>query len=203
MEDYLKTAALFEKANLGDYYEINISCPNAFGGEPFTTPHKLEKLLFNLDKLKLTKPVFIKMPIELSNAEADGLLKVILKHQAVGVIFGNLAKDRSNKALNKKELKNTGKGNFSGKPTWEQSNRLIAFAYKKYGKKLIVVGCGGVFSAEDAYHKIKLGASLVELITGMVFEGPQLIGEINRGLVTLLEKDGYKNIHEAIGASNK
>ncbi len=203
VEDYIKTAELFDRSGLGTYYEINISCPNAFGGEPFTTPKKLERLLVQLDKLSLKKPVFIKMPIELTDHEADELLKVIVKHNVVGVIFGNLAKDRTNPALNKDELTKIGKGNFSGKPTWKQSNRLIAFTYKKYHKKLVVVGCGGVFSADDAYHKIKLGASLVQIITGMVFEGPQLIGEINRGLVKLLEKDGYQNISEAVGTLNK
>ena len=73
---------------------------------------------------------------------------------------------------------------------------------KNYGKKLVIVGCGGVFNAEDAYTKIKLGASLVQMITGMIFEGPQVIGEINKGLVDYLKKDGYKNIKEAIGANN-
>jgi dihydroorotate dehydrogenase len=60
---------------------------------------------------------------------------------------------------------------------------------------------GGVFNAEDAYEKIKRGSSLVQLITGMIYEGPQLVGEINRGLVQLLKRDGYKNISEAVGAS--
>jgi len=67
----------------------------------------------------------------------------------------------------------------------------------------LVIGVGGVFSAEDAYRKIKLGANLVQLITGMVYEGPGLIGEINRGLVELMERDGYKNISEAVGKGVK
>jgi len=58
---------------------------------------------------------------------------------------------------------------------------------------------GGIFSAEDAYYKIKQGASLVSLITGMIFQGPQLIGEINKGLVELMKKDGYRNISQAVG----
>jgi dihydroorotate dehydrogenase len=62
---------------------------------------------------------------------------------------------------------------------------------------------GGIFSAEDAYAKIRLGASLVQLITGMIFEGPQLIGEINRGLVRLLKRDGFSHISEAVGVDNK
>ncbi len=69
----------------------------------------------------------------------------------------------------------------------------------KFGKKLIIIGCGGIFSAEDAYIKIKLGASLVQLITGMIYQGPQLISQINLGLIDLLQKDGLKNIKEAVG----
>ena len=88
------------------------------------------------------------------------------------------------------------KGNFSGQPCAENANKLIAYVYKKYGKDTKIIGCGGIFSARDAYEKIKLGASLVQLITGLVYEGPQLIGDINRGLIKLLEKDGFKNISE-------
>ena len=69
-----------------------------------------------------------------------------------------------------------------------------------YGQRFIIIGVGGIFSAEDAYTKIKLGASLVELITGMIFEGPQLIGQINQGLVRLLKQDNYTNISEAVGS---
>jgi len=91
------------------------------------------------------------------------------------------------------------KGGLSGKPTWELSNNLIRQTYKKYHARFVIIGVGGVFSAEDAYTKIKLGATLVELITGMIFEGPQLIGRINQDLVALLKRDGYKNISQAIG----
>ena len=76
---------------------------------------------------------------------------------------------------------------------------LLSYIYKKVQKKYILVGVGGIFSAEDVYRKIKNGASLVQLITGMIYEGPQLISAINQDLVKLLEKDGYKNINEAIG----
>ena len=92
------------------------------------------------------------------------------------------------------------RGGLSGEPTREHSLELIRHAYKKYGDRLTIIGVGGVFSAEDAYAKIKAGASLVGLITGLFFEGPQLIGQINRGLVELLKKDGFSHISEAVGA---
>ena len=65
---------------------------------------------------------------------------------------------------------------------------------------MFIIGCGGVFTGDDAYEKIRAGASLIQLITGMIFEGPQVVSEINRGLVSLLKKDGFPNISQAVGA---
>lgn len=207
INDYYKSLEFWEdksqsrKKPVAAYYEINISCPNAYGGEPFTTKAKLEKLLAKLRKIKTKTPLFVKMPIELPWDETRKLLDVCVEYKIPGVIFGNLAKDRSNPTLVASELKKVGKGNFSGKPTWEKSNEMIAKTYLAYKNKLIIIGSGGVFSAEDAYIKIKLGASLIQLITGMVFEGPQLIGEINRGIVGLLENDNKKSVSEVVGVS--
>ncbi len=185
------------------YYELNISCPNLFGSITFYPPNNLEDLLKATDKLNLSKPLFIKMPIEKSDKEVKQMLGVIVKHKVAGVIFGNLQKDRSDPALYPNEVAKFPVGNFSGKPTFKRSNELIRLAYKFYGKKLIIIGCGGVFSAKDAYFKIKLGASLVQMITGMIYEGPQVMGQINKGLVELLKKDGFENISQAIGAANQ
>jgi dihydroorotate dehydrogenase len=80
---------------------------------------------------------------------------------------------------------------------------MLAYIYRREGKRFVLVGCGGVFNAADAYKKIRLGASLIQMITGMIFEGPQVISEINRGLVDLLKRDGFANIHDAIGVDNK
>lgn len=198
ISDYCKSLKHLDGlVNVG-LHEINISCPNTFGGEPFTTPGRLEQLLKAVDDLKLEKPVFIKMPINLEINEFDSLLKVIIKHTIAGVAIGNLQKDRR-KVVLQDELPDSVKGSLSGAPTRNTSTELIRFTYKKYHKKLLIIGIGGVFSAKDAYEKIQAGASLVGLITGMIFEGPQLIGEINHGLVALLKRDGYENISEAIG----
>ena len=92
---------------------------------------------------------------------------------------------------------------MSGLPTQKRSNELIALTYKNYKDKLYISGVGGIFSAEDAYEKIKNGANLVQLITGVIFNGPQLPAQINHDLKILLEKDGYSNIKEAIGSNFK
>jgi len=198
IEDYLGSLKAIKSAGVGKMITLNISCPNVYGGEPFTTPERLEHLLKKVDLLKLEQPVFIKMPSDLSWPDFDKLLAVTDKHKVSGVTISNLAKDRGQTKL-MDPLPDNVKGNMSGKPVWQLSNNLIRRTYKKYGQRFFIIGVGGISSADDAYTKIKLGASLVELITGMIFEGPQLIGQINQGLVELLKQDGFKNISQAIG----
>lgn len=201
VHDYIASLKMIKHSGVGQMITLNISCPNAYGGEAFTTPESLDKLLLQVDKLKLKQPVFVKMPSDLAWDEFKPLLDIIVRHRVAGVTICNLAKDRSAAEL-KDELPDSVKGNLSGRPVFALSNDLIARTYKTYGEVLVIIGVGGVFDADDAYTKIKLGASLVELITGMIFEGPQLIGQINKDLVKLLQNDGYTNISEAIGAAH-
>jgi dihydroorotate dehydrogenase len=185
-----------------EFYTINISCPNTFGGEPFTQAEKLEQLLKPIQSLSLGKPIFLKMPLNTEWSNFKALLDLALKYKVRGVVISNLQKDRNDPSVKDKIPKHV-KGSISGKPVWETSNQLISKTYQYCGDKLLIIGVGGIFTAEDAYEKIKRGASLVQLITGMIFEGPQSIGEINRGLVNLLKQDGYTNISEAIGSAHK
>lgn len=197
----------FERAIKEDYFnyfELNISCPNLVNSESlnnkFDTPTGLNFLLFKLDKLSINKPLFIKMYLEKSADDTLALAEVASKYLFVtGLIFSNLVKDRTNSAFDKEEISNAGKGNFSGKPTEKITNNLISVIYKKYKDRFILIGCGGVFTGADAYEKIKRGATLVQMITGMIYEGPSQIGLINKELSELLQKDGYKNINEAVG----
>ncbi|MEK7177582.1 MAG: quinone-dependent dihydroorotate dehydrogenase, partial [Patescibacteria group bacterium] len=203
--DIKKSFLSFEKAKVkNSYYEINISCPNLINtNADFYKPVNFDQLLQSIKRLKCKKPIFIKMPISITDKEFISLLNVINKYKFIkGVIIGNLLKDRESSLLDKQEVKKFSVGSFSGKPCEPRSNELIKLTYKKYGNKLIIIGCGGVFNGQDAYKKIKLGASLAQLITGMIYQGPQLISQINMELEELLEKDGYKNIRDAVGKNN-
>ena len=195
IKDYVR--AYKEFLNIGDYYTINISCPNAFGGQPFTDKLRLNKLLEEINKVKKTKPIFIKLSPDLNKKEINNVIKLSKKYKIDGFICTNLTKNRNNKKILDRNIPK--KGGISGKVVEDLSNNLIKYVYKKTKGKFIIIGCGGIFTAEDAYKKIKLGASLVQLVTGMIFQGPQVISQINQGLVKLLEKDNYKNINEAIG----
>lgn len=185
--DIIKCLYLLEKSNIKHaYYELNISCPNTKGGQPFTTPKRLEKLMKAVDKLSLTRPVYVKMPIDKTPTQINQLLMVLDKSSMAGVIFGNLTKDKSNPDLKPHDLAKWqhSAGNVSGQPTWERSNKLIAYTRKKWGSRFTIIGTGGIMSAKQAQIKLDLGADLVQLITGMIFQGPTLPGQINLKLAT-------------------
>lgn len=186
INDYVKSLKAFK--NIGNYLTINISCPNVHGGQPFTDAKKLDSLLKALNKVKYKKPVFLKLSPDLTDKELYSIMNLAKKYKITGLIATNLSK-RHNK----------GKGGLSGKFAEPAANIMIQKISKKSKNEFIIIGCGGVFTAEDAYRKIRLGANLIQMITGMIYEGPQTISEINLGLTKLLKKDGFKTIQEAVG----
>jgi dihydroorotate dehydrogenase len=194
LADYLFTVREFR--DIADFFVLNISCPNAFGGQDFADPKLFETLARGVTKLKLRQPVFVKLSPDLTRQNVDRIISISGRYRISGFICSNLTK--------KHEFSS---GGLSGKVVEPKANRLLSYVYRKTreqpGRNFILIGTGGIFSAEDAYDKIKLGANLVELITGMIYQGPQLIGDINYGLVELLERDGFSNISEAVGTANR
>lgn len=197
---------------LGDYLTINLSCPNAFGGESFLKPQRLEKLMFalfgertktqenNNNNNNFKKPIFLKLSAQIDEDDLRGIIKIAEDYNLTGFICSNLLKNREG-------LKNSSSaipevGGLSGKPLAKLSTELIARVYKLTGKKFIIIGCGGIFSGQDAYEKIRAGASLLQMITGMIYQGPQVVSQINRELAYLIKKDGYKSVSEAIGVDS-
>lgn len=198
-----KNAVLYiVQRQLAEVVEINISCPNAGDDQPFSQPELLDELLAELDKVERTVPFFVKMPIVPSLRQFDALLRVIAAHNIQGVTIANLVKNREMVRL-KDELPADVPGGLSGAPARALSTALIRRTYQRYGERLVIIGVGGVFSAEHAYEKVRAGASLVGLITGMIFEGPQAVGKINQELLELLSRDGFAHITEAVGADHK
>ena len=198
VKDYVES--YITMSDIGAYDTINISCPNAYGGQPFTDKKSLNLLLLELTKHRNRKPLFLKISPDLSLAQVEDILELVVYYKVDGVICSNLTKNRTNKKILDHNIPD--QGGLSGKVVDEMSNNHISLIYRKTQGKLCIIGVGGVFSAQDAYKKIRLGASLVQLITGMIYEGPQLIGKINQDLVDLLTRDGFKNISEAVGADN-
>lgn len=196
-------AQAFEKVSeIANYVTVNISCPNITCGEEklFLVPENLEKLLTRLDQIKFEKPIFVKMSPDLELNVIDEILNVLNNHRISGIICTNLTKKRDPNLVVEKDVPEN--GGLSGVPVRELSDKLLAYLYKKVGHRFVLIGCGGIFSTKDAYRKIRLGASAVQLITGMIYVGPQLVGDINRELAVMLRKDGFKSVSEAVGIDN-
>lgn len=183
-------------ANIGAYTTLNLSCPNTCNDQPFTDPAKLDELLRAVSEVKTAKPTFLKLSPDLTFERLDALLEVASHHNVAGVICSNLTKKRDNTAIKEKDL--PPKGGISGKVVQGLSDNMIAHIARTWGKRFTIVGCGGVFTAEDAYRKICLGASLIQMVTGMIYEGPQVVSHINHGLAQLLQRDGL-TLAEAVG----
>jgi len=177
IEDYYYSLKRLAEENIGDFYTINISCPNVHGGEDYTTPDRLEGLLAKLKTVKHERPMYIKMPINTPWDDFQNILKVIDKFQFQGVVIGNLNKDY-NSARYPEESPKEYRGGLSGRPCFELSTELIRKTRKEWGDRFTIMGCGGVMFAEDAMKKLDAGADIIQMISGMIFEGPHLMKDI-------------------------
>jgi dihydroorotate dehydrogenase len=177
--DYCYSFRRLNEEKIGAFYTINISCPNAFGGEDFARADYLEKLIIALKEIPCEKPIYFKMPINKPWDEFKSLLDVIVKYQIHGVVIGNLNKNYDEVDF-KEEFDNPNfRGGLSGKPCQKRSTQLIRQT-REYCPDITIMGCGGILSVEEALEKLAAGANLLQLISGMIFNGPHLISEINR-----------------------
>ncbi len=201
--DYQETFLLFKDRAYVKYFELNISCPNTRLAQPFANPDRFRELAQAVAGLGVRQPIWVKMPSEHGWDDTRKLMESALEYQIHTFIFSNLAHTREGAGLNPQEYARIASlgGGLSGKPAQRYSDDAIARAFRAYGDKVVLVGCGGIFSARDAYRKIRAGARLVQLITGMIYQGPQLIGQINEQLVALARRDGYASLAGAVGSA--
>ena len=209
ISDYLKTMKLFK--DIGDYYDVNISCPNTQDGEPFVDKENLDALLIAINKEIRPisdKPIYVKLAADMTLEEINIIVDACMEHGMDGVVCTNLAKPEFNSEHRPEEyptnrgLLPKGKGAMSGLPLQRISTNVIRHVYRRTRGQLTIIGVGGIFTARDAYEKITSGASLCHMITAMIFDGPQAMNEINRGLVKLLKADGFDSISQAVGSKN-
>jgi dihydroorotate dehydrogenase len=186
----------------GDYFTINVSSPNTPNLRSLQEKESLGKLLAEivLENKKLAakggispKSILVKVSPDLSREKLDDIIEVCLKHEITGIIATNSTIDH---------VFSEG-GGLTGQPLKERSTEVIRYLYGKTGGKILIVGVGGIASGEDAYEKIRAGASLIQVYTGLIYEGPSLVKKINRTLVKLMERDGFSNIQEAVGSGSK
>lgn len=204
VEDYVATYRIL--AGHFAYATLNISCPNAQDGCLFQDPRLLDNLLSAFLKEKKRGPIFLKISNDRTFQEVDEILDVVQKYPFIdGFVVGNLSKRRDALQLKSSasRLNLLPQGGISGDPVKELSTNLIRHIYRRTNGEYILIGLGGVFTAEDAYEKIKAGASLIQIVTGLIYGGPTAVKKINEGLVGLLARDGYLRVSEAVGTGNE
>jgi len=186
-------------AHLFDYVTINVSSPNTKNLRDLQKPETLEKILRDVNtinvSLKRKVPIFIKIAPDLNDSNVTEILSVSEENNVSGLIA-------TNTTINPKNLKNPNsfEGGLSGKPLFNQSNKILRLLAKRKNASTVLIGVGGIFSASDIYEKIMLGASAVQIYTGFVYNGPMHIKRMEMELKNLLLSDGYNSIDGAVGA---
>ena len=198
LNDYLIGIRTFH--DIADYITINISSPNTENLRSFHDEEKFHELmnLIQEEKVKLKSkiPIVVKISPDISEEQIELASKILLKHKVSAIIISNTTSENREKLNN--ILKHQ-KGGLSGKPLEEEANKLISKFYKLLKDKIKIIGVGGVDSGQSAHRKFLAGASYVQLYTGMVFQGPNIVGKIKKELKEILKADGIKNFREIIG----
>ena len=197
-EDYYY--CLEKLSTLADYLTINISSPNTEGLRDFHHNKKMDDLLKGINKIRkkrnINKAILLKLSPDLERDDIGKIIELINKYDIQGIIISNTTdKNRNNlDDVNKNEV-----GGLSGEPLKDISTNLIKEFYKETKGKIKIIGVGGVDSGRSAFEKISSGADVVQLYTGMVYKGPGIVKEIKKDLISILKKEKFKNVREAIG----
>ncbi len=199
--DYIECLRIFHQD--ADYITVNISSPNTEDLRSFHDQTKLNELLEIIDKekkkLSSKIPIAVKVSPDISNDDISRISEVLLSNQIEVIIVSNTS-DSTRDSLN--NIQKHQKGGLSGKPIKEKSTKLINRFYKLLNGRVKIIGVGGVDSGKSAYEKFLAGANYVQLYTGLVFKGPNIVNMIKKELKELLKKDGVKNFTEIIGKNH-
>lgn len=201
LSDYRKSTLLLQKH--AQYLTFNMSCPNTeMGRDHFAEKAHIVHFLQMLAEIKPACPVFLKISPMGGVQNIEKYLEACNDFDFVSGFIFNLPPGKTVPLITPLSTWKNWPGAVSGKPVAAFLNNCLSEMYQRMDKnKYTLISAGGVFSAEDAYTKIKLGASLVQLLTGMIYQGPALVKKINKGLIQLLEADGFKHISEAVGTA--
>ncbi|UYV64313.1 DHODH [Cordylochernes scorpioides] len=202
IDDYVRGVTLFN--NLGDYLVLNVSSPNTPGLRSLQEETSLVTLIDEVqmarDQFTLRKPLVLKISPDITDSQKESIARIALEKKVDGLIVSNTTVTRP-ESLNDPDKKET--GGLSGKPLEPISTKLISDMYILTQGKIPIIGVGGISTGEDAYRKIRSGASLVQIYTALIYEGFPVVSKIKRELEECLRKDNYTNISQAVGADHR
>ena len=190
--DYRRTYE--QVADAGDFFVVNVSCPNSQGFEELQNREAMAAIFAALTEAG-ADPLLVKLSPDLPEPAAVDALELVAEFDLDGVVATNTTTERPEMLRSPNRAES---GGLSGKPLEARATGMVRLAARHVD--VPVIGVGGVSSAEGAYRKIRAGASAVQLYTGLIYRGPSIAREINRGLLTLLERDGFDSVAAAVGA---
>ena len=169
-----------------DFFVVNVSSPNTPGLRELQEKDSLRKILTHLQELNKTfpqpRPILLKIAPDLSFSQLDDVIDLATEINLDGLVATNTTISRENLQTPNAQLQTTGAGGLSGKPLQERSTEVVRYIYQKTGGRIPIIGSGGIFTAEDAAAKMAAGASLIEVWTGFIYEGPSIAKTISRHL---------------------
>ena len=205
--DYLKTFGLVYAA--ADYIAVNVSSPNTPQLRELQQTEMLRQLLMQLQRRNLElaekhslpapRPLLVKIAPDLDENDVASIVEVAQQAGIAGIIATNTTISRDNLRTSPTNVDAIGEGGLSGAPLGKRSNEIIAMIYRLTGGALPIIGVGGIFTAQDAWEKICAGASLVQLYTGFIYEGPGIVRNINEGVRRIVSQEGFVSLDEAVG----
>ncbi|MFV0565242.1 MAG: quinone-dependent dihydroorotate dehydrogenase [Flavobacteriaceae bacterium] len=170
-----------------DYFVLNVSCPNVGSHAKLNDKDYLEELIGAVQTANKTfekqKPILLKIAPDLNNVQLDEIVELVITTKLDGVIASNTSVDRSGLKAPKTQLESIGNGGLSGQPIKDKSTKVIKYLADKSNRAFPIIGVGGIHSASDALEKLRAGASLVQVYTGFIYEGPSLVKTINKAVI--------------------
>lgn len=203
IHDYLHS--FIEAKKIADYITINISCPNTSKGKTFEDPQALDELLSALkirDDARVI-PTLIKFSSDLTKQKLLELLEICENHRIHGYVACNTSSSREGLKTSKKKLENIGQGGLSGRPIANKCIQIISWISEATKGQKPIIGVGGVDRFETAHKMLLAGADLLQIYTGLIYEGPGLVKSINRKIVKELKSLDIKSIHQLVKASQE
>ncbi|MEW5931818.1 MAG: quinone-dependent dihydroorotate dehydrogenase [Gemmatimonadota bacterium] len=207
--DYLRSLELLER--YARYLVVNVSSPNTPGLRKLQDAGPLRELLRALRaragelaaaRGEAARPILLKIAPDLTDAQVVEVVGIAREEGIAGMIATNTTVSREGLRTPRAEVEALGDGGISGRPVRQRALEVVGLIWRETRGELPTVGVGGIFDARDAWERIRAGASLVQLYTGFVYGGPTVVRDVNRGLLRLLRREGFRSLEEAVGSAH-